>query len=96
MIDKAKGRKLHKRNVWFVLDKQFWLGVSFGISSIAAPYAKLEQCMLRTYYDLLPICSIRRSVNRELRQMDCGFYGCGFPHHGVECFIAQLNKLLRI
>jgi hypothetical protein len=30
---------------------------------------------------------------RELRQMDRGFYGCGFPH-GVECLIAQLNKLL--
>jgi hypothetical protein len=26
--------------------------------------------------------------------MDWGFYGCGFPHPGVECLIAQLNKLL--
>jgi hypothetical protein len=63
-IDKAKGEKLHKRNVWFLLDKQFWLGVSFGISSIAAPYAELEQCMMHTYYNLLPICGIRQSVNR--------------------------------
>ncbi len=93
-IDKAKGGKLHTRNVRFLLDKQFWLGVSLGISSIAAPYAELEQCMMSTYYDLLPICSIRRSVNRELRRMDHRFYGCSFPHLGVECFIAQLNKLL--
>jgi hypothetical protein len=33
-------------------------------------------------------------VNRELRQMDRGFYGCGFPLPGVKCFVAQLNKLL--
>jgi hypothetical protein len=82
------------RNVWFLLDKQFWLGVSFGISSIAAPYAELDQCMMHTYNDLLPICGIRWYVNRELRQMDHRFYGCGFAHPGVECFIAQLSKLL--
>ena len=26
--------------------------------------------------------------------MDRGFYGVGLPHPGVECFVAQLNKLL--
>jgi hypothetical protein len=26
--------------------------------------------------------------------MDSGFYGKGFPHPGVECTIAQMNKLL--
>jgi hypothetical protein len=26
--------------------------------------------------------------------MDCGFYGCGFFHLGIECFIGQLTKLL--
>jgi hypothetical protein len=37
---------------------------------------------------------IRKSVKKELCQMDWGFYGCGFPHPSIECFIAQLNKLL--
>ncbi len=93
-IDMAKGGKLHKRNVWFLLDKQFWTGVSFVISSIRVPYAELDQCMMRIYYNLLLICGIRWSVNRKSPQMNRGFYGCGFPHPGVECFIAQLNKLL--
>ncbi len=26
--------------------------------------------------------------------MDRGFYGIGLPHPGVECFVAQINKLL--
>ena len=52
-INKAKGGKLHQHNVWFLLDKQFWPGVSFGISSIKASFAELDQCMMRKYYDLL-------------------------------------------
>jgi len=43
---------------------------------------------------LLSISGVRRSIRKELRQMDRGFYGCGFPHPGVECFIAQISKLL--
>ncbi len=92
-VDRAKGGLL-RQNVWFLLDKQFWPRVSFGISSITASFAELEQCMMRTYYDMLSMSGIRWSVNRELRQMDRGFYGCGLPHPGVECFIAQLSKLL--
>ena len=49
---------------------------------------------MKIYYDMLPMCGIRRLVRRELRQMDGGFYGVGLPHPGVECFVAQLNKLL--
>jgi hypothetical protein len=50
--------------------------------------------MQQKYYDLLLISGIRRSVRRELRQMDRGLYGCGFPHLGVECFVGQICKLL--
>jgi hypothetical protein len=93
-IDKAKGERLHRHNYWFLMDTQFWPGVSFGISSITAPFEELEECMTRTYYDFLSVSGIRWSVNRELRQMDRGFYGCRLPHPSVECFIAQINKLL--
>ena len=93
-IDKAKGGKLHRRNVWFLLDKQFWPGVSFGISSVSASFTELEECMMKKYYDLLPISGMRRSIRRELRQMDRGFYGCGYPHPGVECLVGQISKIL--
>jgi hypothetical protein len=93
-IDKAKGGRLHRRNFWFLLDKQFWPGVAFGISSITATFSELEQCLMRTYYNLLPLDRLRRFVSRELRQLYRGFFGCGLPHPRVECFIAQLEKLL--
>ncbi len=28
--------------------------------------------------------------------MDRGFYGISFPHPGVECLVAQINKLLTL
>ncbi len=92
-VDRAKGGKLLRQNVWFLLDKQFWPGVSFGISSITASFAELKQCMMHTYYDMLLMSGVRWSVNCELCQIDQGFYGCGLPHPGIECFIAQLSKL---
>ena len=93
-MDKAKVSKLNKRILVFLLDKQFWPGVSFGISSVCATFSELEECLMKIYYDMLPMCGIRRSVRWELRQMDRSFYGVGLPHTGVECFVAQLNKLL--
>ncbi len=93
-IDQSKSSKPQKRNLWFLLDKQFWPRVAFGVSSITTPFDVLEECLMRRYFELLPICSICRSVSREIRQMDRGFYGIVFLHPGVECMVAQINKLL--
>jgi hypothetical protein len=49
---------------------------------------------MKIYYNMLPLCGIQRSVQKELRQMDREFYGVGLPNPGVECFVAQINKLL--
>jgi hypothetical protein len=77
MQEKAKGwltkslaSKLNKLYLLSLLDKQFWPGVSFGISSVCAPFATLEDFLMRIYYDMLPLCRIRRLVKRELRQLE--------------------------
>ena len=69
-LAKASASKLHKRNITFLLDKQFWPVATFGISSICATFAMLESCLMKTYYNLLPICGIRCSVQRELRHLE--------------------------
>jgi hypothetical protein len=91
-IEKAKSSKLHKRNIWFLMDIQFWPKVSFGIGSISALFTTLEECLMKTYYDVLSVSRVWQSVKRELRQMDRGFYGVGFLHPGIECFIAQMGS----
>ncbi len=35
-----------------------------------------------------------RSDPREISDTKTGFYGAGCPHVGIECMIAQVNKLL--
>ena len=35
-----------------------------------------------------------RTAPKELRQISEGFYGIGCPNIGVECCVAQVNKLL--
>ena len=35
-----------------------------------------------------------RSAPRDVRNTDIGFYGAGCPHVGIECMVAQVNKLL--
>ncbi len=55
-LTKASASKLNKCNISFLLDKQFWPAVSFEISSVCAPFATLEDCLMKFYYNLLPIC----------------------------------------
>ncbi len=93
-LAQAQAGKLHKQHVWFLTDKQFWPKVGYGICTVSATFQKLEEGLMRTYYDMLSIRGVRKSVQKELQQMDSGFYGVGFPHPGVECLIGQFNKIL--
>jgi hypothetical protein len=42
--------KLSKWNVWFMMDKQFWPRVSYGLCAVSASYNKLLECLMKTYY----------------------------------------------
>ena len=86
--------KLSRRHVWFMLEKQFWPRVSYGLCAVSASYDELSECLMKVYYQIQPQGGIRRSARRGIRQLDLGFYGVGCPHPAIECLIAQLNKLL--
>ncbi len=90
MKDKAEGwlaqataGKLHRHNFWFLIDKQFWPKVEYGIGTILAPFKELEKGLMRIYYDMLSIGGVQKSVRRELQQLGRGFYGVGLPHPGI-------------
>jgi hypothetical protein len=63
-VAQAKFSNLHKCNVWFLLDKQFWPKVAYGISTISAPFLDLDECLIQMYYDLLSMSGIRKSVKK--------------------------------
>jgi hypothetical protein len=93
-VNKDKSSKFNKCILTFLLDKQFLPGIAFRISSICTPFSVLEDYLMRIYYEMLPMCGICQSICQELRQLDRGFFGVDLPHPGVECFVAQVNKLL--
>jgi hypothetical protein len=61
---------------------------------MTASFNALEECLMKPYLQIQQQGGIRKSVRRGLRQLDKGFYGIGCPNPAIECFIAQINKLL--
>ena len=53
--------------------------------------------MLNVFDNFFSCCAnggIVSSALTGMRQLDRGFFGAGCPHPGVECLIAQSNKLV--
>lgn len=78
-VDTAKNAKLSRQNLWFLVNRQFWPKVGFGIGTIAAPFDDLTACLHQQYL---------------MRYLGRGFFGSGCPHLGVEATISGLEKLL--
>ena len=86
--------RLHRRMVWFSVDRQLWPSVWYSLCCSMATLPELELVLLPFYGNLLPLGGIVSKANRGIRQLDRGFYGAGFPHPGVEATAEQANKLL--
>ena len=93
-IDRAKEGNMRQRDIWFLTKHQLWPKVSYGLCSNTAKFADLETALQKQYFQLVPLGGIIRSAPVSLRQLDVGFFGAGCPHVGVECTIAQVNKLM--
>ena len=93
-MDQAKEGKLGRRDIWFLVQHQFWPKVSYGLCSNTASFSQLMLCLKKQYWQLIPLGGIIRTAKAPIRQMSRGFYGAGCPHVGIECAVAQTNKLL--
>ena len=93
-VEKAKNGKLQRRSLWFLLEKQFWPNVRYGLCGNTASFVQLEDCCQKQYWQIMPLVGIILSAPKSIRQVDMGFYGAGCPHFGVESLVEQLNKLL--
>jgi hypothetical protein len=90
----VKEGKLSQRNVWFMMENQFWPRIAFGIGVSMASFDTLYKCLMKPYYKIQSQGGVRNSIRRGIRQMHLRFYGVGCTHPAIECFIAQINKLL--
>ena len=93
-IDWAKEGRLRRRDVWFLLDVQFWPRVGYGICCNMATHSKLESVLSKQHYQLIPMVGVVRTAPALVRQLHRGFYGIGCPHPGIKCLTSQVSKLL--
>ncbi len=93
-VDQAKEGNLRRRDVWLLMDIQFWPRVGYGICCNTAPHARLEHVLDKQYYNMLPLGGVVRTAPAAVRQVHRGFYGLGCPHPGIKCFQSQVSKLL--
>ncbi len=54
-IDRAKEGHMRRRDVWFLLDRQLWPKVGYGLSSLSAPWKELEGCLKSQWWQLVPM-----------------------------------------
>ena len=101
MKDKAKkwldlltAGRLHRRMMWFSVDRQMWPSVKYGLCCSMATLTELGMVLMPLYGKMLPLGGIVSKANRGVRQLDRGFFGAGFPNPGVKATIEQSNKLL--
>ena len=93
-VNQAKNSGLSPRDIHFSVDKKFWPKIKYGICANDSPYDDIIQAMHKPYYILCPLGGVVRSAKRELRFLDAGFYGVGFPHWGAEAIVESVNKVL--
>ena len=85
---------LSRRDVWFMCEVQLWPQVGYGICNNSASWEELNNCLNVLYGKIGRKGGIRGSAPKILRTLDRGFFGVGCPHPGLECFVAQVTKLL--
>jgi hypothetical protein len=74
-IDRAKEGKLNRRDVWFLVQHQFWPKVGYGLCCNTSTLKQLSMCMKKQYWQLIPIGGVIRSAPAMTRQMSKVFFG---------------------
>eukprot|EP00956_Cyclotella_meneghiniana_P010715 scaffold14988_cov36-Cyclotella_meneghiniana.AAC.2 len=90
----SRGSKLPPRDLHFSVQRKFWPKVRYGLCAIPAAYEDLVQAMHKPYHLMCSVGGVAQSAKRELRYLDTGFYGVGFPHWGIEATVESINKLM--
>jgi hypothetical protein len=88
--------RLHRWMMWFSVDHQLWPSVKYRLCCSMATLPELEDVLLMFYWKMLRLGGIVSKEKRGIQQLDCGFYGAGFPHLGIKAMVKQANKLLML
>ncbi len=88
----ARNSGLRPRDFHVSVIRKFWPKVKYGLSANTSSFQELSTAMHKPYYWMAPIGGLIRSARRELRALDSGFYGLGYPHWGIEAMVEAYRK----
>jgi hypothetical protein len=63
-MERIKAGNLSRCNNWFMMDKQFWPRISYGLCAIGATFHELSECLMKIYYMIQPQGGIRCTARR--------------------------------
>jgi hypothetical protein len=88
----ARNSGLHPREFHISVHKKFWPKIKYGLCANTCTYPELVTAMHKPYYWMSPLGGLIRSARRELRFLDTGFFGLGYPHWGIEALAEAFKK----
>ena len=83
-IHRAKEGTLSRHVVWFLLDRQLWTTVGYGMSSKTSHWYKITDFLKKKWWQLISLGGVMRTAPDGVRQKRRGLYGVDCPHVGVE------------
>jgi hypothetical protein len=69
----VKEGNLSQKNVWFMMEFQFWPRVAYGLCMVAPPFNLLSKCLMKPYLQIQQQGGVRQLARRGLRKFDRGF-----------------------
>ncbi len=93
-VDRVISGKISRRNMWKMLDCQFWPRLGYAIGNNTATLLEFDKSLQKIYWQVVPQGGVHGSAPKHLRTLTKRFYGMGCPNLGIECMIAQVAKLL--
>jgi hypothetical protein len=88
----ARNSGLRPRDFHISVTRKFWPKIKYGLCTNTSTFQDLVAAMHKPYFWMAPIGGLIRSARRELRSLDTGFYGLGYPHWGIETLVEAYRK----
>ncbi len=94
-ISKIKNGHLPACLGWVAYKFKLWLGVGYGLATLAMPLEAAQKALQCKNFHILPFLGVNQNVKWEWRSLHCVFGGIGLYSLPVEHTIAMINMLIQ-
>jgi hypothetical protein len=92
---RLKNAHLPTHLAWTAYCHQLWLGVKYGLSTLANSKSKMDGILHKLEFKMLPLMGINRHAKTEWRHIAHEFGAIGLFNLAIEQFIGRMKTLLQ-